>query len=310
MPVRAHPKPTRPAVHTNDNANISRPANPAPQVPSVVIPLTSQTLPRVPRVRPTRSSPPPGLGSRTVGARSTDTLHTASSTATLPVNEFGVGGHRRESADDETVSGESGSGTLTNTGTGGEAGGQTWEDFMASLERPNQAAITHPRGTSGPQPNGSTPHDTVESILATRENQEKMKRIANMKKEVDEKLQRITERTGKATTTTAKPVVVTLKSTRGKAAAATATAETGESEKMEIDETHYAGQKRPRKSPGHLVAKVTLDTSSSSGEGGEDKPSPKRKKIELDDEAMDDATIASSSEFPISLCSLDLILFF
>jgi len=321
MPIRAQPKPTRPAIHTNVTANISRPANPAPQVPSV-IPLTTQTLPRLPRMRPVRSSPPPGLGSRTIGVGSTDTLLSSS---TLPLSEFGVGGHRRGSADDETVSGESqsqrsqGSASVTRTNGTGEVG-QTWEDFMASLERQNQAAIHHPRGTSGLQEqiNGRTPNNDLggmTGVLATRENRDIMKRIAGMKKEVDEKMQRINERAGRTVISTATSTMTTLKPAAVGPKKVTTSATTGivgnrtkAFEKMQVEEPHHAGQKRPRRALGHLAAKAPLDGSSSSGEGGDDKPSPKRKKKELVDDNgdvdMDDATLASSSEYRISVISL------
>jgi hypothetical protein len=195
---------------------------------------------------------------------------------------------------------------------------------MASLERQNQAAIHHPRGTSGlhEQINGSTPNNdlgAMTGVLATRENREIMKRIAGMKKEVDEKMQRINERAGKtvistgtATMTTSKPVAVGQKKGSGRVTASATTGIVGNRtkafEKMQVEEPHHAGQKRPRRALGHLAAKVPLDGTSSSGEGGDDKPSPKRKKKELvDDDGdmdMDDATLASSSKYRISVICL------
>ncbi|CCA70669.1 hypothetical protein PIIN_11854 [Serendipita indica DSM 11827] len=167
VPVRAQRAPARPAVHVNASVSIPRPNNPAPSVPSVVVRPSVQTLPRPPRPQPLQNPI-----SRTVGGKSSDTLVSSSTSSSASVNEFGVSVHRREAANDDssTVDGES---------QDSNAKSRRWDDFVGSIQQQHQR------------------HDTdADTIEATRRTAEMVQRITDMKKEVDEKLQRISERAG------------------------------------------------------------------------------------------------------------------
>ncbi|PVG00012.1 hypothetical protein CPB86DRAFT_783152 [Serendipita vermifera] len=313
VPVRAQRAPAKPAVHLNMSSTINRPSNPAPQVPSVVVPL-SQTMPRPPRTRP-----PPHLLSQTAGGKSSDTLTSGGSS----VSEFGItrNTHRREGAtDDETADGES-------QESGGKA--QRWEDFMEALARPGQSkAAAIPSGTSGLPSTGGNIHLRRQqqakefAAHATRGPEEIVERIANMKREVDEKLKNIAERSpgmpasamSKATvatrvnpTSNAIPLVdpAVLKSrNRVVPAVRPATRTKATTIKMEVDSaiddattiasssnTVGAGTKRHRKPA--VESSDSLTT-----EDEEAKRSPKKRKVDLETEStmeVDDKTIATDS---------------
>ena len=304
VPVRVQRPPSKPAVHANVSAAISRPSNPAPQIPSVVIPMNSQTLPRPPRLRA-----PAHLTSQTTNGRSNETLKSDGSGSTVPVSEFGVGGHRRESADDDTADGESQESSSAGTKN------QRWEDFMASLERPHQAA-TLPRGAGGTQMNGSTRRDGPVVATATRNQEERAERIAGMKREVDEKLQQIAAHSGKKFPVQVPAQTRPLDLGRSRAGPSmpavaaqsqSSTSRTMNAARMQPDDLNEAGtkttshgeqgKKRSRKHSGRSSATTSSEEESSSEED-EVARSPKKRKKDLDptdDMDIDSATMVTES---------------
>lgn len=284
VPVRAQRPPPKPAVHANLSASIARPSNPAPQIPSVVIPMSTQTLPRPPRTRI-----PAHLLPKSMNGRSNETLMSDGSGSTLPVSEFGMGGHRRESADDDTADGES---QESSNASGTNA--QRWEDFMASLERPHQTA-TLPRGASGDRMNGNTRRDAV---AAARGQEERVERIAGMKREVDEKLQQIAAHSGNrfpAAQLQTKPLDLTRSRGSRTAVAEAQSSATGSRNKEATTRSvpnGEQGKKRTRKQSGRFSAMTSSEEESSSDEE-EAVRSPKKRKKELDD--TDDMDIDSAT---------------
>ncbi|KAG8858035.1 hypothetical protein FRB91_010575 [Serendipita sp. 411] len=193
VPVKAQRPSTRPAVHANSSVVIPRPNNPGPQIPSVVVPmaLSSKTLPRLPTSRPAlNDNPIPS--SRTLGAKSSQTLRSKSSfssTSTLPVSEFGVSTHKREGAG--AGSEQEGSSTTTDgesqatTDSGTKA--QRWDEFMESLAQVDHTSRSN-QAVGGHRHEDNIPNDD-------RSREEIVERIVGMKREVEEKLQRIADHT-------------------------------------------------------------------------------------------------------------------
>ena len=280
VPVRAQRAPARPAVHVNASVSIPRPNNPAPSIPSVVVPPGVQTLPRPPRTRPSQNPI-----SRTVGGKSSDTLASSSTSSSASVNEFGVSVHRREAANDDDS-------TLVGESQDPNAKPRRWDDYIASIQHQDRRR--------------SEEADTVE---ATRRTADMVQRIADMKKEVDEKLQRISEKSGKGpvqvpiirkrvVVPATKPSVVfpTKHSLRHQASEDAMTVDDDET----IGTTSQAGHKRGRK-PGDSAGVSETEEAKNSEQL---KRSPKKRRVELDavDDPMDvdtatmvtDSTVAAT----------------
>lgn len=213
-----------------------------------------------------------------------------------------MGGHRRESADDDdTADGESQESSSASTKN------QRWNDFMTSLKQPQQAA-TLPRSAGGTQTNGNARRDAVST---TRGHEERVERIAGMKREVDEKLQQIAAHSGKKYPTqpqeSARSRAVPSRATNGgEVQPSVIGSRTRNTQRMQVDDyDEFAarsapngdGKKRSRKVSGRLAAESSSEEESSSNEE-EAKRSPKKRKkdLERDDEMdIDSATMVTES---------------